>query len=308
MSEYYIKRSPGDTLEVGKRVIRRDVWVHSRGTSRELDELTHEFLLNKNILLDVRDEHELPRIEHDHDAVYVFLRTPENGSATTAVKTYPVVAVLLPHAFITVAPKSSFSPQAVADLPFSTDHPGQVFLITLADVVSRFEERIRAANEQIASLRHSLQTHEVNNTDFVRFVTIEDNLSEYHIHLEHTLRVTQRLHESAFMVFSSVDKEMLEDTLLHIQQLLVSVSANRQTLASIQNAYSTIANNTLNSRMKTLTGITILMAIPNIIFGMYGMNVALPVQENPFAFGAVLAATTLLILLVVVLVKRAKLF
>jgi magnesium transporter len=43
----------------------------------------------------------------------------------------------------------------------------------------------------------------------------------------------------------------------------------------------------LNNRIKTLTVLTILLTIPTVVSSLYGMNVALPLAENPYAFGAV---------------------
>ena len=51
--------------------------------------------------------------------------------------------------------------------------------------------------------------------------------------------------------------------------------------------------------MKVLTSITILMTIPNIIFGFYGMNVKdlpLPYTWAPLAITAIIIAVTAFIL------------
>jgi magnesium transporter len=40
----------------------------------------------------------------------------------------------------------------------------------------------------------------------------------------------------------------------------------------------------MNTVMKFLTSITIVVSLPTIIASFYGMNVTLPLQNNPFAF------------------------
>jgi len=77
---------------------------------------------------------------------------------------------------------------------------------------------------------------------------------------------------------------------------------------SIRNAYSTIADNSLNIRIKKLTVLTVLITLPNVFFGMYGMNVLLPFQDSPWAYGVIVGFTGILILLVYVLAKRFRLF
>ena len=51
-------------------------------------------------------------------------------------------------------------------------------------------------------------------------------------------------------------------------------------ISSTMDNFSNVISNNLNIVMKTLTIITIVMSIPNIIFGYYGMNVTgLPIPN-----------------------------
>jgi magnesium transporter len=77
---------------------------------------------------------------------------------------------------------------------------------------------------------------------------------------------------------------------------------------SIRNAYGTIANNVLNQRMKTLTMLTLLIALPNVFYGMYGMNVDLPFQHEPWLYIVIVVFTLALILIVYWVAKRRHVF
>lgn len=122
------------------------------------------------------------------------------------------------------------------------------------------------------------------------------------------ISVVMQLQENRRKLFRVRDLEQFSDIAQHIRQLLVAIHSNTQTITSIQNAYSTIANNVLNQRMKLLTTITILLAIPNVFYGMYGMNLALPFQHEPWAYFGIIGMSMLLILLVYLLAKRFRLF
>ena len=51
------------------------------------------------------------------------------------------------------------------------------------------------------------------------------------------------------------------------------------------------------------------MAIPNIIAGLYGMNVAgIPFEDNPFAFGLVCLIILLIVLVVTLVLKKKDMF
>ena len=45
-------------------------------------------------------------------------------------------------------------------------------------------------------------------------------------------------------------------------------------LSGTMDAFASVISNNLNIVMKVLTSLTIVMTIPNIVFGFYGMNVA----------------------------------
>lgn len=70
--------------------------------------------------------------------------------------------------------------------------------------------------------------------------------------------------------------------------------------------FSTVINNRLNDVMKLLTSITIVMTLPTIIAGIWGMNVALPFGRNPFGFLIVLLITLLVCIITVIILHKKK--
>ena len=71
---------------------------------------------------------------------------------------------------------------------------------------------------------------------------------------------------------------------------------------------STVIDNRLNNIMKYLAAITIVMAIPTIISGIYGMNVSgkwMPLSSTPYGF-AIICGIILVICVVVWIVLRKR--
>lgn len=307
MVEYYQRRSAKEPLEqVSKPYGSHELWVHVPDRRVDLPELAEQYGLDANILRDVYDIHERPRSEFKGGVNYIFIRLP---SSTDAEATAPLLATIHQGQFFTVSPHVKFSPQDVGALLASrAARPSTLLVAVLARAVVDFEKRINSLEEKIMSARKRLRRHEVTNDDFVEFVTIDDRLNEYRRSLEGLVGVAKQLESNRHGLFATRDLESLEDISLHIQQLLVSITASAQTITSIQSAYSTIANNTLNQRMKVLTTITIFLAIPNVFYGMFGMNVDLPFQTEPWAYMAITGFTVLLILLVVAVARRSRLF
>ncbi len=122
------------------------------------------------------------------------------------------------------------------------------------------------------------------------------------------LGVANRLRENTHSLFDDDDIEALDDIMLHIRQLLVTVDTSAKRVESIRNAYSTIANNNLNERMKLLTVFTVLMMLPSVIYSMLGMNYVIPFQSAPWAFGVVVGISLILVGIVYAVAKRFRIF
>ena len=60
--------------------------------------------------------------------------------------------------------------------------------------------------------------------------------------------------------------------------------------------------------MKVLASVTILMAIPTIIGGIFGMNVELPLQNNPQGFVIIIFLTILLTLFTAFILYKKDMF
>lgn len=307
MLTYYQRRAVGETLQQVGHTPSRDVWVS--GTDVDADDLARvvdQFDLDPNVVHDVSDRDELPRVEYASEALYVFVRTPHRTTHGDVV-TAPMLMIMKDAAYISLSRDGFEAPDKIT-APSRIDHIPTLVLATIAAVAADYEALIRRTGKYIQDTERRLRTHEVDNHDFVKFVTIESNLNAHHTNLSSILAVLDRLKENRHDLFLASDCEATDDIILHVRQLLVAVDSHSQAITSIRNAYSTIANNSLNQRMKTLTVLTVLIALPNVFYGMYGMNVALPMAEEPWAYFAVVGFSLLLILIVYTLAKRFRIF
>ena len=78
------------------------------------------------------------------------------------------------------------------------------------------------------------------------------------------------------------DRDILEDALIEIRQAIEMAGIYSSILSGTMDAYASVVSNNLNIIMKVLTVLTIIMTIPNIIFGFYGMNIG--GEQHPRGF------------------------
>ena len=96
-----------------------------------------------------------------------------------------------------------------------------------------------------------------------------------------------------------VEKEELEDSLIEAKQLVEMTSINLQILQQLSGTY-----NNLNDTMKLLTVISILLTIPDIVTGFFGMNVQIPFTEHSHGWGIALGIIIAIWILVSVILGR----
>ncbi len=312
MLYYYTKRSPGEEFtQIDRPQHHEGIWYHCADvTVDDIDQLLTVLPLDRNIVRDVLDEHELPRVEYDEKGtIYLFLRAAKLGKAHT-VRTSPLLLIATQTSFVSLAATTSFDPQTVTSKPLRvrTSDSLTLLFLTVASTVSEYEELLGKTSTFITNIKGRLRSRMATNDDFLRFISIEDNLNMYEYNLEAIMEAITMLRGNDKLAMTDRDKEALDDIVLHIRQLLASITSKLRSVHSIQSVHATVSNNILNQRMKVLTVAALLITIPNAIYGMYGMNIALPFQEQPWAYAAVSVGTVVVLLLTLLLAKRYRLF
>lgn len=185
MVECYQRLADSGPVERVKRsYTKTGLWFHVPDDQIDLQVFADKHQLDFNIVSDVLDRQELPHYELNEGIGYVFIRVP-TASLLDDSATAPLLAVVKPKAFITLAPGVAFSPRKIEPfLTSSTERPISVLTALIAAVLAEYEQKIRVFEGNIASARRHLHEHEVGNADFIKFVKIEANLNEYYSGLE----------------------------------------------------------------------------------------------------------------------------
>jgi magnesium transporter len=87
------------------------------------------------------------------------------------------------------------------------------------------------------------------------------------------------------------DKDIIDDIVLSNREIYEGIKIMRDVLSNMLDAYASIVSNNLNIVMKFLTSVSIILSFSVLITSFYGMNVALPFQNHPFAFFYILIAS-----------------
>lgn len=289
---------------------KRGCWVYVESpTDDELEYLVNRFKLDAGHLQDALDEDEMPRLEKEGDQSYIFVRyaykTPEAELATV-----PLLFIFSDDIMITISlvRLPSLSKFLNGKIDFATTQRAKLVLQILHQIVEQYDIYINNTSKQIKLIRSRLRGHEISNQDFIDFVMIEDELNEFLASLMPTNATLRRLLRGRYIPLFAEDQDIIEDLLLNNEQSIEACNSNAKSIVNIREAYSSISSNNLNRTMKRLTLATVLITVPNVVYGMYGMNLELPFQEQPWAYMLVVCTSAILIVAVYVLGRTRRFF
>ena len=100
------------------------------------------------------------------------------------------------------------------------------------------------------------------------------------------------------------DEDLIEDVIIENRQAMEMSKIYSDILSGTMDAYASVISNNLNGVMKILTSITIILAIPTMISSFWGMNVAVPMQQNPYGFIAIIVASIVITIIVTMILKK----
>lgn len=103
------------------------------------------------------------------------------------------------------------------------------------------------------------------------------------------------------------DKELLGDVIVENKQAIEMTTIYRDIINGTRELMSSVIDNRLNNVMKYLTSITLVMAVPTVISGLYGMNVeGIPLGKSIYGFGVVCLITLIVCILTMIILHRKK--
>ena len=130
----------------------------------------------------------------------------------------------------------------------------------------------------------------MENKYLIQMFTLEKSLVYYLNAIHSNAVLLEKLRNAASKInFTSEDMEMLEDTIIDNSQCLKQTQIYSDIISSMMDARASIVNNNLNNLIKTLNILTIAIMVPTFVVSAFSMNVAIPLQRNPYAFIMIMA-------------------
>ncbi len=256
-------------------------------TEDDQRELEEKFNIPDYFMSDISDTDERARYEYDDGWMLIILRIPyvKEIRSRTPYTTVPLGIIHKRDVTITVCYYETnmmidfVSYQQKRNEGF-TDHVDMIFRLFLSSAVW-YLKRLKQISMLIDKAKRNLD-REVNNESLIGLSRLQDSLTYFQTSIRGNENLLQKLKFK--LQIDELDADLIEDVNIEMSQARETTSIYSDILESTMDTYSSIINNNMNTVMRTLTSVTIIMMIPTLVTSMFGMNLVNGMEEKPWGF------------------------
>ncbi|MGL4253643.1 MAG: magnesium transporter CorA family protein [Fusobacteriaceae bacterium] len=293
--------------------IEDGAWINLVSPSQqEIQELSKKLNIEEQSLMAALDTEERPRIEIEDNEILIIIDVPyiEKNPNTMSGVTYttlPLGVIITDKNIITVA-----TTEVSLLATFKTGAPKGFYTYKKTAFLLQMLYR-NAANyliylRNIEKLSKEWETElyeSQRNEEILALLELEKSLVYFSTSLKSNGSVLERLSRLRIMKQYPDDLELLEDAIIENKQAIEMAKIYSDVLSVVMDVFASVISNNFNILMKRLTSITIVMAVPTILSGIWGMNVNVPFSSNPFGFFSVILIIVITtVLLAIMLIKK----
>lgn len=294
-------------------------WLHvEKPSPEEITELQKIYDLPKDYITAVLDDAENSRHEGLQqvdftNAFLLLLQFPHAALSSNGFMqytTYPLAVIFTPsRQIITI---SNYPPVFLDSfsnwkMTKEADSPELALAFQILwELVLSFNHYLKKIKEQLLLLENQIKVS-TENKQLYQMLDIQKSLVLIESATKNNYTTLQAFAKVHFLKEQSHLTNAMQDILIEIKQAMTSATIHLKLVDQMTNTFSAIVSNNLNNVMKILTSITLVLTIPTIIGGIYGMNVALPFADSKGAFWLIAFSTILLCILAIRYLKKKNL-
>lgn len=191
---------------------------------------------------------------------------------------------------------------------FSTKKKLRFVYQIMLENATLFQSRLREIDKRRRAIEEFIGD-KTDQQDLIELHDLESSLVYFDTALRADGNVLERLTRYERIPQYPDDKDLLSDVIIENQQAVEMTEIYRGIIDGTRELMSTILDQHLNNVMKVLTSITVILAIPTVVSGLYGMNVLrkfMPLAETPHGFAIICVITAGLCLLAIPILKKMK--
>ncbi len=272
--------------------------------------LTEELGVPQEFLSDIADVDERPRTEKEDDWQLTILRIPlESNIQGLPYMTVPIGIITGAKGTITLCYRKS---QLMPDFINHIRRKG-INITSQADFITRiiyssavwFLKYLKLIYLEINRAEKELE-ESVRNEDLIRIMRLQKSLVYFSTSIRGNEAMLGRLRTATRS--GEIDPDLVEDVTIELRQAYNTINIYTDICNSTMGALGSIISNNVNTIMKRMTSLQIVLTIPTMIASFYGMNVNVHIDSWHYSFIAIIIVSILISCLAFIWLKRIKWF
>ena len=291
---------PIDTIDNGSWVIL------TNPKNEEISSVAEECNIDLKDMRSALDREEISRIEVEDDYTLVVVDIPSITlrNKKAIYTTIPLSIIYSEDRVVTVCLEDSPIINRVKNLnTLCTYKKTQLIYRILLSNAKLYMEYLMKVNSMRAAIEGKVSTKET----LAELYELEKCLVFFKTSLRSNEMVLSRLSKLKSIRRYEEDEELFEDVLIEYKQAYEMTQIYYDILDNTISKNSALMDFELNNAMKLLTSLTIVMAIPTVISGFFGMNMAkIPFNGVVMGFWYVFVITIVICIIILLLLKKMK--
>jgi magnesium transporter len=301
----------GGYIEITEPI--KNCWINViNPTEEEIKKLSIDFNLPDDLITDILDSDERPRVELEDEFTLVILRIPvevfNNGVPFTTIplgiflkEDYTVTVCLQDNEVLPIGQPSPLREQ-YRQITDKINFILRLFLRS-GNLYLRYLKQI---NQLTYTIEQDLEKS-IKNKELNKLLKMEKSLVFFITSIKANEIVLAKL-RNAKKITSEINEDLLEDAIIENKQALEMAQIYSDIQSGMMDAFASVISNNLNVVMKQLTVISIILMIPTLIASVFGMNVPNFIEDSSFAFPIIIVGSLLLSIVGVILFRKRQWF
>lgn len=285
------------------------VWIQLTNPNEiEVHRVIEELKIPEDFVRSALDDEEGPRLDEDDDTHYTLTVfdipvIQREHTSDAPYTTIPLSIIQRDNLTVTVCLQENFKFHEIkqgtlrTNILLDSQKINYQFLLAFH---SLYEVYLRAIDRSSTRLESKLMQSRDTDTNLRELMRLKNALIYFASSLRQNIIVAEKLMTQKNL--TEDDVETLENIVVEIKQAFATCNLQRELMTETMSTYSNLVSNQLAERMRLLTIVTIILAIPTLIAGIYGMNVPLPFDNlsNLGSFFLICGVMTVICILVTV--------
>lgn len=254
-----------------------------------LKRLASQFNIDQEILTYAQDPHERAHVEYDADTgtFLLIFNVAHREKIENHYDASPMTFIVKDHELFTINDEhTSYVNDLIAG--FVKAHPEVTPIELLFNALFLVSDAFFPLVQDVDAERRHYTSSLRERTTKSKLLELSD-LGIGLIYLvaaakQNAVVIRQIKVQQPYHRLSDSAREQLDDAEIEANQLVEMTEMSSQIIGQLSDTYNNVLNNNLNDIMRFMTVWSLLLAIPTIVTGFFGMNVALPLENAPHAW------------------------